>query len=456
MYAIVDIETTGGHAESNGITEIAVFVHDGQKVTDEFSTLINPGFPIPSYISAFTNITNDMVENAPAFSDVAERIFGMLEGNIFVAHNVNFDYSFVSHQLKEEGYELKSKKLCTVRLSRKLFPGLRSYSLGNICAARGITIFDRHRARGDAEATVTLFEQILQHDEDRAVINEFVKKGSKEYLLPPNLPKQQFDALSSRPGVYYFHDEQGKIIYVGKAKNIRKRVTSHFTGNSGRKQKQDFFRNIHSLSATECATELMAFILESIEIKKHWPEFNRAQKRVEFAYGIYDYEDQNGYIRLGVERVRKHIRPLQTFRSLAEALNYMQQLIDAYQLCPKLCMIDTSRERCRSHEAGQCKGACEKHEKAAKYNKRVNAAIGEMQQQESYAIVDKGLSAGEQSCILIENGKFYGMGYLPSDAFINSVDEIKTYISPQKENFFIHELVRTGSLVESHRCIRFN
>ncbi|MFI5221435.1 MAG: exonuclease domain-containing protein, partial [Bacteroidia bacterium] len=294
MYAIVDIETTGGHAESNSITEIAVFIHDGKKVVHQFETLLKPARWIPAYITGYTGITNEMVEDAPLFDDIAEELFELLNGKIFVAHNVNFDYSFIRSHLKSSGFDYNSKKLCTVRLSRKIFPGLRSYSLGNICAYTGIDIENRHRAGGDAIATVELFEKILREDKNGA-IDEFLKRGSKEQVLPPNLPKKQFDDLPEKPGVYYFHDEHGKVIYVGKAVNIKKRVGTHFGGNSTRKQKQDFLRTIHSISFEPVATELMALILESIEIKKHWPEFNRAQKKPEFAFGIYDYEDQNSY-----------------------------------------------------------------------------------------------------------------------------------------------------------------
>jgi DNA polymerase-3 subunit epsilon len=436
MYAIVDIETTGGHAESNGITEIAVFIHDGEKVVNSFETLLKPDRFIPAYISAYTGITNEMVEDAPRFRDIAQQLFELLDGNIFIAHNVGFDYSFIKSHLKSSGIEYNSKKLCTVRLSRKIFPGLRSYSLGNICAAVGITIENRHRASGDAIATVELFEKILAEDQE-GIINESLKRGSKEQTLPPNLPRNQFTELPTKPGVYYFHDEHGKIIYVGKAKNIKSRVTSHFGGNSGRKQKQDFFRNIHSISHQICATELMALILESLEIKRYWPEFNRAQKKLEFNFGIYDYEDQNGYIRLCIDRVRKHTKPIETFRNMNEAHNFMQQVVEAFTLCPKLCMLHSATSKCDA----SCYGACEKKESAIGYNLRVNAAIEDISQKESYAIIGKGMSEDEYSCIIVENEKFYGMGCVPNHIPTSDIEQLKDYIKPQKETFFIRELL---------------
>jgi DNA polymerase-3 subunit epsilon len=142
-YAIVDIETTGGHASANGITEVAIYVHDGERITDSYQTLINPGMPIPINITGLTGITNDMVQRAPEFWEVADKIYELLKGNIFIAHNVNFDYSFLKSQLSDCGYDLTTNKLCTVRLSRKIFPGLDSYGLGKICGYLDIKIESR-------------------------------------------------------------------------------------------------------------------------------------------------------------------------------------------------------------------------------------------------------------------------------------------------------------------------
>ena len=442
MYAIVDIETTGGYARSNGITEIAIYLHDGTTVIDEFVTLIDPGRDIPNYIAGFTGITNEMVAKAPSFDNVAHRIFDMLEHAVFVAHNVNFDYSFIHNQLALSGYELKSKKLCTVRYSRKIFPGLASYSLGNICAHLNIPISARHRAGGDAEATVKLFELLLAND-DGSVLKSFLKKGSKEYLLPPNLPKEQFDKLPLTTGVYYFHNEHGKVIYVGKAVQIQKRVGQHFGGNSTTKQKQDFLRNIHAVTYTECATELMALILESIEIKKHWPEFNRAQKHLDYPYGLYAYEDQHGYLRICIDRKRKNLQSLATFKSMNEALMQLKQLLLSYELCPKLCNIDLTKTPC---DDTVCRGACQQKEDVAVYNKRAYAAIEELSGLESFAILGKGFNEDEMSCVLIEKGLFYGMGYLPTSTPLNEINELKTFIQPMRSNFFIRELLGSESI----------
>jgi DNA polymerase-3 subunit epsilon len=215
MYAIVDIETTGGYASANGIIEISIQVFDGENVTETFESLVNPYQTIPRYIQAFTGITNEMVADAPAFEDIAEKVHTILQGNIFVAHNVNFDYSFVKSHLDHWGYTFNAKKLCTVRLARQIFPGFPSYSLGNLCHSMGIPIENRHRAGGDASATVVLFKKLLEADA-KGAIQTSLNRNSKEAILPPHVPKAQFEALPDTPGVYYFHDQKGKVIYVGR------------------------------------------------------------------------------------------------------------------------------------------------------------------------------------------------------------------------------------------------
>lgn len=219
MYAIVDIETTGGYAAANGIIEISVQVSDGSQIVETYETLVNPGQVIPRYIQALTGISNEMVQDAPRFEAVAEKVFTILQGNIFVAHNVNFDHSFVKNHLEAYGYSLQVKKLCTVRLARQIFPGFPSYSLGNICHALEIPMSDRHRAGGDAKATVELFHRMLQADA-QGFIKASLLRNSKEQTLPPNVPKDHFEQLPNTPGVYYFQDGKGKVIYVGKSKPL--------------------------------------------------------------------------------------------------------------------------------------------------------------------------------------------------------------------------------------------
>jgi DNA polymerase-3 subunit epsilon len=440
LYAIVDIETTGGYASANGITEVAIFVFDGAKVIGKFESLINPGQPIPRYIQSFTGITDEMVANAPGFDEVAQDIFKLLNENIFIAHNVNFDYSFLKSHLLRAGFDLKSKKLCTVRLSRKIFPDFPSYSLGNLCRSLEIDINNRHRAGGDAEATVCVFRKLLENDKEDFIAKSLLR-NSKEQSLPPNVPKQHFELLPTTPGVYYFHDVKGKIIYVGKAINIRSRVNSHFSNNSETRQKQNFITNIHSISFKSCATELMACILESVEIKKYWPKFNYSQKHWEDVYGVYIYEDRNGYLRLAIEKNKKNLKPVYSFQHLTEGYNWLRSVVNEYKLCPKLCFLEKVNGGCSGTENNCCKGACIKKESKTAYNKRLRKALAEMNEDISYAIIDKGLEETEQSCILVDKGRFFGMGYLPFEYNLSGIDEIKEYLTVYRENNYIRNLL---------------
>ena len=441
LFAIVDIETTGGYAAANGITEIAIFISDGKKIVKKYETLLNPVYTIPRYVESLTGITNAMVEDAKHFAMVAEELHALLHDKVFVAHNVNFDYSFIKYHLDKSGYELNCKKLCTVRLGRQILPGYKSYSLGNFCREIGIDVENRHRAGGDAEATAKLFHHLLENDVNSHIENS-LKVKSKEQHLPPNLPSAQMKKLPVLPGVYYFHDEKGKVMYVGKAKNILKRVNSHFANNKTGKQKQEFLRNIHNISYNTCATELMAFILESIEIKKLWPQQNRSQKRFEQAYALYDFEDRNGYIRLAIEKKKKNIQPLYTFNLLTEGHILLRKLSHEFKLCPKLCFLQADTVECTGCADERCNGACEQKESTAKYNERANACIAYLQKElPTFAVIDNGLQEKEQSCILMEKGRFYGMGYLPADVSLSTIDEVKNYLTPYSENDYIRGLV---------------
>lgn len=453
MYAIVDIETTGGHASANGITEIAICIHDGKKVVKRFETLVNPQRDIPIYISALTGITNEMVKDAPPFEDVAADIYHLIHGKIFVAHNVNFDFSFVRYHLAAAGYDLQTNKLCTVRLGRKIIPGLPSYSLGKLCNHLGIDNQSRHRAMGDAEATAELFTLLLNNDTE-GHIKQSLKLGSKDQVLPPNLSKKDIDQLPYTPGVYYFHDQKGKVIYVGKAKNVKKRVSSHFTGNNPGFQRQEFLRNIHQISYQVCGTELIAFVLEAIEIKRLWPKYNRSLKRFENAFCLYAFEDQRGYIRLAVDKYRKYSDPIYTCNSLLDGYNLLNKLIEAFDLCPKLCFIQKNNELCTSPAGSSC--ACEGIEPVDSYNKKVNNAIDQLKQAlPTYAIRDEGRTGDEHSCILVEKGQFYGMGYISHYFDADNIQQLKSHLTPYPGNDYIKNIVATYASKYPERMVVF-
>lgn len=435
-YAIVDIETTGGNASGSRITEIAIIIHDGTSVIERWETLVNPQKEIPIPIFALTGINNEMVRNAPIFDDIADKVFEMLSDRIFVAHNVNFDYSFVRHQLEEAGFKWTARKLCTVRATRKIKPGLGSYSLGNLCYSLDIPVEHRHRAGGDADATVILFSRLLEWDTN-GELDKMIKKTAQDQRLPPNLPPSDFEQLPEKPGVYYFYDQAKKVVYVGKAVNLKKRVASHFSGHKITSQRQHFLRDIHGISFEVCATELMALLLECSEIKKLWPVHNKALKRFEAKYGLYEYEARSGYRYLAVGKVTKFQKCVEVFSTIHEGINLLHSLAEKFELDYRFCKyaIEGGGKLFHQPDLTDLPDVLQHNDQIA------NAIDNVLQSRPTFAIVDKGRNKDERSCIWIENGHFYGMGYITSDVAITHPSELKDHVTPYKSNHYIMQLI---------------
>ncbi len=297
---------------------------------------------------------------------------------------------------------------------------------------------------------------LIEKDID-GLINDTLKRSSKEQTLPPNLQKAEIDKLPNTPGVYYFKDQKGKVIYVGKAKQLKKRVCTHFTGHSISLQRQNFLKSIHHIDYQSCGTELMAFILEAAEIKKLWPENNRAMKRFEQKYSLYHFEDQNGYIRLGIDKYRKNGTVLHSFNNLLEGHQLLRTIASEHSLCEKLCFIQKQRTACTGHSEGTCGGACIGEESTAIYNFRVKRAISELQDLlPSFAIIDEGRTADEKSCLWVEKGKFYGMGYINDPVDVADLEALKSVITPYPSNDYIMNLVLSYSSQFPHKAISLN
>lgn len=421
MYAIVDIETTGGSAAYHKMTEIAILIHDGKRVVDEFQTLINPEKGIPIGITSLTGISNEMVADAPRFFEVAKEIYQMLEGNIFVAHNVNFDYSFIKKEFQDLGGNLNLKKLCTVRLSRKIIPGYKSYSLGRLCSELGIQNHARHRAMGDAKATAELLTRLIEEDSENH-IEKFLKRNSREADLPPNLPKEVFENLPDATGVYYFHDEHGKVLYVGKANDIKKRVRNHFSSTDV-VYKQGLKDKLCDISYEICGDEMIAFLLEAAEIKKHFPPFNKAQKFTTAKYGLYHYEDGAGNQRLSIGKVSKGHRPLISFTSFDRARNYLIALVKTHELHPELCSLPASMMKYFGYSFKA------KAEEQDEFNQRLLEALQAIRaDSQTYCLLGRGRSYNERSVVLIENGKYMGFGFYDDEQQFETVDSVRSII----------------------------
>ena len=443
MYAIVDIETTGGYAAHHRITEIAIYHHDGIQLRESFHSLVNPGRNIPYYITGLTGITSEMVFSAPSFREIAEDVYKRLEGKVFVAHNAHFDYAFLKKEFEQAGIQWQTKKLCTVRLSRKIIPGLRSYSLGSLAESLGIEIRNRHRAGGDASATVQIFDQLLQRDRDNHILKA-LKKNSGETILPPNLSKEVFDKLPTGCGVYYFHDARGNVIYVGKAVNIKKRIAGHFTGDAREWSRARIRNEIHDISYELTGNELIALILESQEIRKLWPKYNQAQKFRSEEWGIYEYEDRNGFRRFSVNLVTRGSHPLIRFTTKGDAWNFLWQKVRTYELCPKLSGLQVTKGLCFEYQTGGCHGACMGVETVKKYNKRAQQAMDSFHEKgNSVAIIGRGRHNDEQSLVLVESGSYFGFGFFDREVAISNLESARQYVRKSTETPAVQNLINS-------------
>lgn len=433
MYAIIDIETTGLSPVNEKIIEIAIYLHDGEKVTDSFTTLINPERYISSHITHLTGITNEMVENAPRFWEIAKDIVQLTENRIFVAHNATFDYNFIRSEFKSLGYNFSRDRLCTVKLSRKIIPGFKSYSLGNLCNSLNIQVTDRHRAMGDAFATVKLFELLLQKDSSLGK-----KTNSKFY----NIDASKIVNLPEATGVYYFHNQEGDIIYIGKSKDIRSRVFSHFNNESTSKSIK-MADEIFDISYELTGSELVALLLESHEIKNHKPKYNRRQRRTMNSTGVFMRNDEYGYITFSIESIRNEI-PLVAFNSNKEAKDRLYQLSEKYNLCQKLCGLYETSGPCFYHQIKKCSGACVQKEPVDNYNKRVESMLEELSLTwKDFIVIDKGRNENERAIVKVSNGSYMGFGYADLEFINQNPENLTDVIKKYPDNKDVQQILRS-------------
>lgn len=437
LFAIVDIETTGGSARNAGITEIAVLVHNGYQVVDTFHTLLNPQQYIPTYITGLTGIDEAMVADAPTFEEIAQELLDLLEDKVFVAHNVNFDYGFIREAFSSIGISYESPKLCTVQLSRKAFPGFPSYSLGRICEHLRIHIQDRHRAFGDAEATAQLFGMIFEKNED--IVLGSLRKRQTFHFLPPQISEEKFLSLPEETGIYYFLDEKGVPIYIGKALNIRSRFKQHFSGKSEEEEKFQLKSLIHDVQWKITGSEFLACLLELQEIKQKWPKFNKAAKFKTLSWGIVSYEDGNGYLRLQVAKINKGTQSIVQFNSHAEAFHLLKHKVLEYDLCPKLAGIQKSSQFCFDYEKKECNGACGGVESPDEYNPKVKKFIQSFAKERGRLLIqDSGRTVEEQCVLYFEDGIFHGYAFLEEKLEYNAaiVDKL-IRVQPERDTQYL-------------------
>lgn len=372
-----------------------------------------------------------MLKNAPKFYEVAKRIVEITEDCIIVAHNSQFDYRILRTEFKRLGFEYKRKTLCTVELSQQLIPDQDSYSLGKLARALGIPVNDRHRADGDAIATVKLFKMLLSKDLDKVIITEKIKAEVTD-KMQGNL-QQILEDLPSITGVYYIHNKNGEIIYIGKSRNIKNRINQHFTNNSARSKKLQL--QVASVSYEPTGNELIALLKENEEVKRKTPKYNRSLKQTTFHYGLYSFTDTNGYVNLEVTKIDPEKTAIITFTNKQSSTSFMLKNVKVYNLCQKLTGLYDTNSHCYNYKLNTCEGACVNEESAEAYNKRVNELISKYDlNHKNLVISDKGREVDERSAILIKDGVFKGFGFYNLNHQINTISVLESFITPMQAN----------------------
>lgn len=441
MYAILDIETTGGQFNEEGITEIAIYKFDGHEIIDQFISLVNPEIPIQPFVVKLTGINNAMLRSAPKFYEVAKRIIEITQDCIIVAHNASFDFRILRTEFRRLGYNFEAKTLCTVELAEVLIPEQASYSLGKLVRALGIPMADRHRASGDALATVKLFKILLDKDVEKVILKELVKTEVIKGIAPKLL--DIIESLPSKTGVYYIYNQIGDLIYIGKSRNIKKRINQHFTGTSTKSKKIQ--AAVFSVTYDETGSELIALLKESEEIKINKPILNRAQRKSIFQWALYQEIDSNGYVNLKLQKADGRKKEITSFTTLQEGKNALFRITSHYKLCQKLTgLYDTTKE-CFQYKIKECDGACIGKISSTEYNSRVQEFINNNSfENQNMVLIDRGRTVNERSAILIENGIYKGYAFYDLNYQINTIEILRNIIIPMQNNR------DTRNIIQSH------
>ncbi|MGE5170312.1 MAG: exonuclease domain-containing protein [Rudaea sp.] len=379
-FAFVDLETTGTRAAADRITEVGIVRVESRgdalpRVT-EWSSLVDPEVPIPPAIQALTGITDAMVASAPTFSRIAADVLDALHGCVFVAHNARFDYGFLKHSFARLGKTFSAKVLCTVRLSRRLFPDAEGgHGLDALIARHGLAIADRHRALGDARA-IWSFVELLYRTLPAESIDAAIRRLLRVPSLPPQLAPDALDALPEAPGVYLFYGDNPLPLYIGKSINLRERVASHFSQDWRSETDLRLSREIRRIEHEQTAGELGALLREAVLVKSRLPAHNRALRRKQEA-GIG--ERGAGAPRfvpaVGIEPERLS-GALGPFGSRASFRAALRQLASAHRLCEvRLGLERRTTGPCFARQLGRCHGVCVGEEPREAHDARLAQAL---------------------------------------------------------------------------------
>ncbi|MCF8258753.1 MAG: GIY-YIG nuclease family protein [Flavobacteriales bacterium] len=441
-FAVVDVETTGTIHDGK-ITEIAIIVHDGTRELDRFTTLLNPGRRIDPYVARLTGITDRMVADAPLFEEHAQRILEMTRDRIFVAHNVSFDYAFLKMEFRSMGMEFKRDTLDSIDICRRIIPDLPSYSLKKLCTSIGIPMNGHHRALDDTEATALLFAKL--YGMDIKTVFSRVKADIPDVNIPPNLPSTQLEGIPESTGVYYFHDADDQILYIGKSVDLRKRIFSHFHPKE-KKKWAELWRAIHSITFEETGSELAALLLESQQIKQQQPRLNVALKMQHpLPYSIFEGVNDQGYVTFSIRRRDTKTDSIIDLRGYREGERLLIRTAERFKLCRCLMGLQQLKGNCFQHQIKECDGARMGLVSAEEYNARAARARQSMSiTLENLLIVSAGRHADEYALVQVEQGRYMGYGFIAKEDANGPLDIVLEHIRPQEDNPDAQRIIRNA------------
>lgn len=417
--AFVDIETTGGSSQCPSITEIAV-IQVSEDGVREWASLVRPASRIPGHIERLTGITNEMVASAPTFEQIADDVFAQLDGRIFVAHNARFDHGHIKAAFRRMGVTIRPRVLCTVKLSRLLFPHERRHSLDHLIARHGLRVDSRHRALSDAQV-LRQFWEFLYERLPAGQIEDAVLSLIGRPTVPPYLDPADIDALPDAPGVYLFHGENDVLLYVGKSTRLRTRVLSHFSADHGSDRALRLSQQVRRITHIRTVGELGALLEEARLIKSLQPTHNRQLRRNRELCAWQLEPDLFGDLSLKLVRAAdldiSAFRGLHGFfRSRRAAQEYLRALCAEHGLCPPLLGIGKREPgRCFNHQIKRCQGACLGHESLASHAERLTAALAALKSQSWPHDGPVGIMEGSVMHV-VDNWCHYGTITDPSDA----------------------------------------
>lgn len=434
------------------ILEVAVIRIEDGKITDEFTTLVNPDINVPYFITKLTGITTSDLQSAPSFGDIAERLLEIMDGALFVAHNVRFDYSFLKQEFRRVGVDFDPPQFCTVKLSRALYPEEKSHKLASLIERHNFSYASRHRAYDDAH----VLWQFIAHAQasfPTQTIEDAIARQIRQPSIPKQLDSRDIASLPSGPGVYIFNDEQGLPLYIGKSINIRRRVMSHFTRDSEEYREFKIAQSIYSIETRQTGGELEALLLESQLIKEKQPLYNRLLRRTNKLIAAKQLKNADGYITITTQEMdiilpENFSSTLALYTKRGAAKVSLLRLIKEFDLCPKLSGVEKAKNACFSYQLGKCRGACIGVESALTYNRRLlmafsNKRIDDWPYDGAVVVQERSLGVTNQHGFIVDQWRVIGS--------ITQQEDLEPTIQSYSETFDLDAYKILRTFINNHR-----